>query len=111
MAAAELDGAVAHERGGLAGTAQPERLELEQDDVGEAVVHLEEVDVVGPDARHRERLRRGGVQADAEEGRAARDVVGGGGGSFGGAPQDHGGMGGGGRAPAGGGRGGGGAIR
>ena len=50
--------AVAHEGSRLAARAETQRFELEQDDVREAVVHLEELHVGRRNTGHRERARR-----------------------------------------------------
>ena len=74
--ASEFDSTVSDERAGVTALAQPERLELKQYHIGEAIVDLEKVHVVRRYTRHRERSRCSRVQADLERVAAIGDVVG-----------------------------------
>ncbi len=88
--ASETDLAVTDPLSPTPGRAETERLELQQNDVGEAVVDLEEIGVLSPDTGHRQRLRCGEAETNAKQVGATGDVVGRVGVSFGDAEHDHG---------------------
>src|SRR3546814_19413717 len=75
-AALQGDVAIDHEVGGTAGFGVAERLELEQDHVGEAVVDLEHVDVLGTDTGSGESTRCSTVDAPLEQVRTPAHLVG-----------------------------------
>src|SRR3990167_6468869 len=76
-AATQLNLAIGDEFGMSAWFAIPHRFQLQQDDIGKAIVDLQEIHVLALDASHIESARGGIAKADLEGIGPRRDVVGG----------------------------------